>query len=110
MSEAWDKVKKVFENKERLWTLSETKRKSEFELIDFFEDYITIKTSANKIRRINRDEIENSYDYLLKNGKITRKQIMRDFSTFNPAYVAAIIASFENVAYNLEPIITLYIV
>jgi len=110
MSEAWEKVKKVFENKEKLWTLSEGKKKRQFELIRFFNKYITIKTSTDKIRIIYRQEIENSYEHLIKNGEITRNEIHENFSPRNPAYIATIIANFEDATHVAKPVITLYFV
>jgi len=110
MSEAWKKVKKVFDNKEKLWTLSEGKKKTQFELIGFFNRYITIKTSRGKMRIIYQQEIENSYEYLIKNGEITRNEIHEKFSPRNPAYIAAIIANFEDVTHVAKPIITLHFV
>lgn len=100
----WNTLRKILLDKEYLFTLKEEKP---FRIIDFSNKEILIQTTENKLRKISRNEIEDSYNYLIKNGKISRIQIQELFSPYNPAYVASILACNEDIIFQITPNIEL---
>jgi YgiT-type zinc finger domain-containing protein len=63
--------------------------------------------STGKPRRIARHEVEEAWQHLIGTGSLTRKEIMQQFSSRNPAYVAALLARMPGVEVRLDPVITL---
>lgn len=96
----WSEVKKL-EGRE-LHTLD---RERPLLILEVAADYVLVKTSENKRRSIRWAEIRNSWNHLEKHGQISRSKIMESYSGFNPAYVAAIIASVGRVKHSIKPII-----
>jgi hypothetical protein len=68
---------------------------------------ITVGTTGNP-RTIRREEIELAWERLVKEGTISRVDIHRQFSSFNPAFVAAILAALPGVTHRTEPIRLFY--
>lgn len=87
-----------------LSTLDKDKR---FWILSVADNHIDIRTSLIEGRRINAIEIQNSWDYLIQAKSLTRGFIQDNFSPYNPAYIAAILAHFPNVEFTNDPI-TLY--
>jgi len=68
-----------------------------------------IPRQTDKLRSVKRKEIESAWTRLVRDRKLTRKEIEDDYSPRNPAYVAAILASMPQVDYVTKPVITLYL-
>ena len=68
---------------------------------------ITVGTTEN-VRNIQRKEIEPAWEYLVEDGSVSRAEIRQQFSSFSPAYVAAILAALPGVTYKTEPIRLFY--
>ncbi|KYC51682.1 MAG: hypothetical protein AMQ74_01043 [Candidatus Methanofastidiosum methylothiophilum] len=100
----WDTLIKILSDKEYLFTLKEEKP---FRIIDYSNKEILIQTTENKLRKIQRNEIEGPYNYIIKNGKISRSEIQELFSRYNPAYVASILSCHPDIDYQLNPNIEL---
>ena len=101
----WSKIRDL--KGETLNTLSRT-RKREFKILDVCEKHIFIFIfSSQKERKISKEELEKSAEYLFKQKSLTRAQIRNLFSVANPAYVAGILAKMPSVSYGNKPI-TLY--
>jgi hypothetical protein len=64
--------------------------------------------STNNTREIPRKELEEAWNELKTRGELARTEIHDEISEANPAYIAAILASFENVIYESEPTIRLF--
>ncbi|MBC8446827.1 MAG: Eco57I restriction-modification methylase domain-containing protein [Chloroflexi bacterium] len=68
---------------------------------------IMVGTTGNR-RTIQRKEIEPAWEHLVEERAISRAEIRRQFSDFNPAYVAAILAALPGVTHSTEPIQLFY--
>jgi hypothetical protein len=92
----------------RLMTL---KDKRIFTLLDIEGNKVFIRVEATgKERKIDIEkEIRPAYEELKKRKRLTRKEIEKNFSPRNPAYVAAILTQFFKVKFSLKPVITLII-
>jgi len=63
---------------------------------------------SRKARSIDRDTIENTFAELLTRRELSRVEIQKHYSSFNPAYVAAILTEIPGVNYRIRPIILCY--
>ena len=68
---------------------------------------ITVGTTGNP-RTIRREEIELAWEHLVKEGAVSRAEIQQQFSSFNPAFVAAILAALPGVTHRTDPIRLFY--
>jgi hypothetical protein len=102
----WNEIRKL-EGK----TLRTLAQKKCFDIIEVTENGVTISPHATQTERlISRHEIENAFQRLTVTGQITRSEIQENFSQFNPAYVAAILAELPTVQHSITPIIRLWII
>lgn len=96
----WDEIKKL---KGR--TLTTLDHRKPFDIVDVTEHALIVRPHETNIeRRVQRNEIEDAYKRLVAIGELTRSEIMKEFSSFNPAYVAAILAELPNIKYSRKPI------
>ena len=86
-------------------TLATLDRRREFKVIQVLPSQIVIETSTGAPRNIPWNNVQQSWAELEKNGEITRTDIMRLYSPFNPAYVAAILSKLPNVSHSIRPIV-----
>jgi len=98
--EIWVEVKKL-QGK----TLKTLDRNNPFDIVDVGARKLIVKPHVRGIERgIRRQAIEGAFKELVMRGEITRADIRCRHSNFNPAYVAAILASLPNVTFSLKPI------
>jgi len=96
----WNEIRKL--EGQTLRTLAKMKY---FDIIEVTENGVTICPQATQNERsISRLEIENAFKRLTDTGQITRSEIQKYFSQFNPAYVAAILAELPTVQHSIRPI------
>lgn len=100
VTDIWVKIKKL-QGK----TLITLDRRREFKVIEVLRCQIVIETSTGTPRNIPWNNVQQSWAELEKNGEITRTDIMRLYSPFNPAYVAAILSNLPNVSHSVRPIV-----
>jgi hypothetical protein len=93
-------IKTLF--KKELYTLD---WKRPFTVESIQGNLISITTSTGNKRNVPLQGTIDAYNYLQKHGTMTRTEI-RDggYSDWNPAYVAAILASFPGISYTARPI------
>lgn len=86
-------------------TLSTLDRDKPFDILEISDQALIIRPhETDKERKIRRIEIEDAYRRLAAIGELTRSEIRDEFSNFNPAYVAAILAELPNVNHANKPI------
>jgi hypothetical protein len=86
-------------------TLQTLDQHKSFDIISVNEKAVVIVPHKSfKERPIPRQGIENAYTRLMETGELTRSDIMAEFSEFNPAYVAAILAELPGVRFTTKPI------
>ena len=86
-------------------TVRTLNRRKPFDIISVTEQSIIILPRATgKERTIQRIVVENAYRRLVVTGSLTRSDIQKDFSEYNPAYVVAILAELPGVRYSRSPI------
>lgn len=96
----WDEIKKL--TGQTIYTLDQRKP---FDIVVVTEHAVIVRPHKSEIeRQISRDAIESALRRLLAAGEITRTEIHSEFSEFNPAYVAAILAELPNVKHSIRPI------
>ncbi len=54
--------------------------------------------------KFTEDGITDAFKRLVSIGELTRSEIREEFSNFNPAYVAAILAKLPNIKHARKPI------
>jgi hypothetical protein len=86
-------------------TLHTIDRKEPFVVAQVLHDRVVIENSLGKERPIRWSEIGASWDHLEQHGTVTRAEIMESYSSYNSAYVAAILANVDGVSSNMRPII-----
>jgi hypothetical protein len=96
----WVEIKKL--QGKNLATLD---RRQKFKVMQVLPSQIIIETSTGASRNIPWNNVQQSWIELEKNGEITRTDIMRLYSPFNPAYVAAILSNLPNVSHSVRPIV-----
>jgi hypothetical protein len=96
----WNNVKALSEQK--LKTL--VKNEKPFEIIVVTDDNLVVENSKKQSRPIQRKQIEDSWQHLLKNGELKRFDVENHYSPRNSAYVVAIIAQLSNVQVTKKPI------
>jgi hypothetical protein len=100
----WEEIKKL-EGK-TLFTLD---RKSPFEIRYVSNIKVILRTSTGKDRPLLWTELEQAWKHLEKHKKLTRREIREyEYSNFNPAYVASILANISGITHSNKPI-TLYL-
>jgi hypothetical protein len=86
-------------------TLRTLDHRKPFDVVEVTEHAVIVRPHKSEIgRQISRDTIENAFKRLVVAGEITRTEIHSEFSEFNPAYVAAILAALPNVEHSIRPI------
>jgi len=86
-------------------TLKTLDRQKPFEIFAIKANTVIILPhETRKERPIPRANFENAYRRLVATGEITRSEIMAEFSEFNPAYIAAILAELPGVEHSMRPI------
>jgi hypothetical protein len=83
-------------------------RHKPFEVVAVTEKQVALKVSTGKVRPVRREEIEGAFRGLILTGEISRSEIRKRHSQWNPAYVAAILAELDGVTYQLGPIRLFY--
>jgi len=63
---------------------------------------------SGKARPISRDTIQSAYNELVLRGSLSRVEIQKKYSRFNPAYVAAILSKCQGVSFRIRPIVLHY--
>lgn len=72
-------------------------RRKPFQVVEVTEHtVIIVPIETGKQRPVQREGIERAYRRLIVLGSLTRSEIMKEFSPFNPAYVAAMLAELPN--------------
>ena len=70
---------------------------------------IIITTSTGVSRNVPLEGTIDAYNHIQRRGTLTRAEIRENnYSDWNPAYIAAILASFPEIKYKIRPI-TLYL-
>ena len=96
----WDEIEKL-----KGQTLRTLDHRKPFDIVDVTEHDVIVRPHKSDIeRQISRDAIENAAKRLLAVGQLTRTEVHAEFSEFNPAYVAAILAELPNVKHSIRPI------
>ena len=86
-------------------TLNTLDRKKPFDIVQVGEKKVIVRPHVRKLERpIRRDRIEGAYSELRLRGELSRCDIRDRYSNFNPAYIAAILASLPGVTFLLKPI------
>lgn len=84
-------------------------RSNPFTVKDVTQQKVTLLLSqTGKERSIPLIEIEAAWQELVTKGELSRIQIHSDFSEFNPAYVAALLAELPGVTHQDKPIRLFY--
>ena len=96
----WKEIKKL-EGK----TLATLDKRKEFKMVKVLPNIVVIETSTGTPRNIPWDNIQQSWRELEKTDEITRTDIMKFYSPFNPAYVAAILSNLPNVSHRIRPVV-----
>ena len=80
-----------------------------FEVVEVRDKAVIIKPFVRGIkRRVPRKEIEGAYRELISLGQISRSQFKALHSTWNLAFVAAMLAELPHVTHTIRPIILYY--
>ena len=66
---------------------------------------VVVPHVSGKGRYIKRSTIEDVFSELRARGELPRSDIQNRYSSFNPAYVAALLAEHPDVEYRLRPIV-----
>jgi hypothetical protein len=86
-------------------TLVTLDQRKPFDIVEVTDHAVVVRPHKTGIeRKIQRDNIEDAFKKLIAIGKLTRSEIREEFSNFNPAYVAAILAQLPNVKHSTKPI------
>ncbi|HUX77384.1 MAG TPA: hypothetical protein VMY40_12160, partial [Anaerolineae bacterium] len=102
-SECWARVLKL--TGRELYTLDQGRS---FRVLEVDADALHIRVgSTDKPRPIRRQEIEPAWEHLVRAATITLADI-RQYSEFSTTYVAAVLATFPDVAYRTRPIRLMY--
>ena len=65
-----------------------------------------ITTSTGTPRNVPLQGTIDAYNHIMKHGTLTRTEIRENnYSDWNPAYIAAILANFPEIEYTTRPII-----
>jgi hypothetical protein len=87
-------------------TLKTLDRRKPFQVVEVTEhNVIVVPIETGKERPVPREGIEKAYRQLIVKGSLTRSDIMKEYSPFNPAYVAALLAELPGVQHSLRPIV-----
>jgi hypothetical protein len=80
-------------------------RRNPFEVSYVGNDMVIVTPLVSgKGRSISRETVQSAFDALLAIGELSRVEIQRRYSRFNPAYVAALLSKCTGVSYNIRPI------
>ena len=84
-------------------------RRRPFEIVVVAENWVKLRVvGTGKMRTVRRKEIKGAFHELALRGEISRSEIHERHSPRNPAYIAAILAEFDGVTYQLGPIRLFY--
>jgi hypothetical protein len=77
-----------------------------FEVILVKDGVVIVRVgSSGKERKIRRKQIEPAWNELIRRSVLARTTIRDQYSKFNPAYIAAILAALPGIEYTQKPII-----
>jgi hypothetical protein len=80
-----------------------------FDVTHVGDTSVTVRPHATGTERsIERDAVERAFEELAVRGELTRAEIQERYSSFNPAYVAAMLAEVPGVRVALRPIRLFY--
>ena len=80
-------------------------RRKPFTVDDINGNLIIITTSTGTSRNVPLDGTVDAYNHIQRRGTLTRAEIRENnYSDWNPAYIAAILASFPEIDYTIRPI------
>jgi hypothetical protein len=98
--DTWSQISRL-----RGTTLKTLDQKHPFDIVEVTPEAVTVRPHAtDKERAIRRAEIEPAFQELVTKGVLTRTEIHKQYSEFNPAYVAAILAALPDVQHSVRPI------
>ncbi len=98
--EIWSEIKKL-----KGTTLKTLDQYRPFDIVTVTDQNVIVKPHARGIARIiERKAIEDAFGELALHGEITRADIRKRYTDYNPAYVAAILASLPGVTVSRRPI------
>jgi hypothetical protein len=80
-----------------------------FHILRVTENTAEIETSTGNLRNISRKEIEMAWKILFQSGHLSRVEIQKHYSEFNPAFVAAILSVLPGVQTTSHPIRLIYL-
>jgi hypothetical protein len=96
----WSEIKKL-----KGTTLRTLDQNKPFDIVEVTDQNVIVKPHARGIERtVEREAIEDAFGELALRGEIARTDIQDKYSNFNPAYVAAILASLPGVTVLRKPI------
>ena len=96
----WSEIKKL-----KGTTLKTLDQNRPFDIVEVTDQNVIVKPHARGIARtIKREAIEDAFGELALRGEITRADIRERYANYNPAYVAAILASLPGVTALRKPI------
>lgn len=98
--ECWEEIHKL-----KARTLTTLDQGKPFDVVDVTERVVIVRPHAHgNERRVGRKRIEGAYNELMTKREITRGTIRAKYSDFNPAYIAAILATLPGVTHATRPI------
>jgi len=98
--EIWSEIKKL-----KGTTLKTLDQNRPFDIVEVTDQKIIVKPHTRNIARtIERGAIEDAFGELALRGEITRADIRERYMSFNPAYVAAILATLPGATTLRKPI------
>ncbi len=72
-------------------------------------DKITVMPHIHDIERsIPREAVEGAWLELVQHGELSRQDVKREYSAWNPAYVTAVLAEMPGVTHQIRPIVLFY--
>lgn len=99
--EVWQHFRKLVG--QRFHTLDQRKP---FTLTEVGQNNLTVRVEeTGRSRPIQRAHFEEAWSRLTGSGRLSRSEIHREISLFNPAYVATLLAQAPGVQYRVSPIV-----
>ena len=91
-------------------TIRTLDRRNPFDVSYVGQDTLIVTPQVSgKVRTINREIIESAFIELKTKGELSRSEIQDRYSSFNPAYVAALLSELPGVSYRIRPIVLRYV-
>ena len=90
-------------------TLKTLDRGNAFDIVSVGSATATVRPLASGIdRTIEREAFEQAFTELRTRGELSRTDIQKKYSSFNPAYVASMLAQVPGVSVKTRPIRLFY--